>query len=84
MTTSITCRYANVTGAVGACGTFTADHHAEAAARGLCCVAYAFRKAEPAAALPTPAADGIDQAAPDAPDWPPFDPCDDDVPGVTW
>jgi hypothetical protein len=30
------------------------------------------------------AALGIDQAAPDAPDWPPFDPCDNDVPGVAW
>lgn len=38
---TITCRYAN-TGRSAMCGAFTIEHHAHAAALGVCCVDAAF------------------------------------------
>jgi len=38
----IRCRYADLPGRSGACGAFTIEHHAHAAALGLCCVDAAF------------------------------------------
>jgi hypothetical protein len=43
---TITCRYAGRPGWAGACGAFTIEHHARAAALGLCCVETAFYDAD--------------------------------------
>jgi hypothetical protein len=42
MSAPIVCRYANRPGWAGACGAFTVEHHARAAALGMCCVDAAF------------------------------------------
>ena len=74
----ITCRYAGRKGRVAACGAFESEHHARAADLGLCCVDAAFRD------LDLDQGDEELHTAPTSPDWPVFQPSDDDVPGGQW
>ncbi len=60
-----------------ACGGFDRDHHTRASEAGLCCMVLAFR--DVANDL-----DDHDVSAPTSPDWPTFEPSDEDVPGGEW
>ena len=74
---SITCRYASRKDRVAACGAFDAEHHRRAAEMAVGCVELAFSDVGQRQ-------DDRDVSAPASPDWPDFEPTDEDVPGGAW